>query len=167
MGGRGWEFHVESEIHFILAWWTTYDLGNGFPTKHHAILDCFNKEVALREPRKFEIKFLGDKKVELASIISVLKTRKLIKKEHTAYLARVVNTQAIKNDPRSVSIVYVLGCVSRGSECITTKNRNRVYDRSCAWNNTKCLNSLSPGTKWVKGVKELSRPVPLYLTQLK
>lgn len=45
--------------------------------------------------------------MELASIISILKARKMIKKEHTAYLAAyVVDTQAIKNDSRSVSIVY-------------------------------------------------------------
>ena len=58
-----------------------------------------------REPRKFEVKFVGDKKVELASIILVLKARKMIKKRHMAYLAHVVDTQAIKNDPRSVTIV--------------------------------------------------------------
>lgn len=40
--------------------------------------------------------------MELASIILVPKARK---KGHTSYLAPVVNTQAIKNDLRSVPIV--------------------------------------------------------------
>lgn len=51
-----------------------------FLTKYHAILDCFNKEVVLKEPEWFEVKFIGNKKVELANIISVFKAKKLIKK---------------------------------------------------------------------------------------
>ena len=66
-----------------------------FLTKYHAILDSSNKEVVLRDPTNFEIKFIGDKKVKLVGIISVLKTRKLIKKGYAAYLAHVVDTQTL------------------------------------------------------------------------
>ena len=67
-------------------------LGMDFLTKYDAVLDFSNKEVVLRELRKFKVKFVGDKKVELAEIIFVLHTRKLIKKGHTAYLKLVVYT---------------------------------------------------------------------------
>ena len=67
-------------------------LSMDFLTKYHVVLDCSNKEVVLRELGKFEVKFVANKKVELASIILVLKERKMIRKEHTAYLAHVVDT---------------------------------------------------------------------------
>ncbi|KAA0061410.1 Gag protease polyprotein-like protein [Cucumis melo var. makuwa] len=80
-------------------------LGMDFLTKYHAILNCSNKEVVLRDPRKFEIKFVGDKMVKLAGITSVLMARKLIKKGHTPYLACVVDTQPLQTDPSKVPIV--------------------------------------------------------------
>lgn len=55
-------------------------LGMDFLTKYHTVLDSSNKEVVLKESRKFEVKLVGDKRVELASIIFVLKARKLTKK---------------------------------------------------------------------------------------
>lgn len=64
------------------------------------------KNIVLKDLGKFQVKFVGDKNVELASIISMLKVRKLIRKGHTTYLAGVVDTQTIRNDPRSVPIVY-------------------------------------------------------------
>ena len=63
-----------------------------FLTKDHAILDFSNKKVVLREPGKFKVKFVHNKKLELTGIIFVLKMRKLIKKGHTAYLKLVVDT---------------------------------------------------------------------------
>ena len=59
----------------------------------------------MREPVKPEIKFVGDKKVELASLIYVLKVRNLIKKRHIAYLAHVIDTQGVKTNLKSVPIV--------------------------------------------------------------
>lgn len=46
----------------------------------------------LKDPRKFEVKFVDDEKVELASIILIFKARKLIRKGHTAYLAHMRDT---------------------------------------------------------------------------
>lgn len=77
-------------------------LGMDFLTKYHAMLDCFNKEIVLRKSGNYEVKFVGNKKVKLASIISMFKARKLISKGHIAYLASVVHTQAIRKDPRRV-----------------------------------------------------------------
>ncbi|KAA0059915.1 DNA/RNA polymerases superfamily protein [Cucumis melo var. makuwa] len=76
-----------------------------FLTKYYAMLDYSNKEVVLKERENFELKFVGGKSVELANIISVLKVRKLIRKGDTAYLAHVVDTQAVRNDPISIPIV--------------------------------------------------------------
>ena len=80
-------------------------MGMDFLTKYHAILDCSNKEVVLKKPRKFEIKFVDKKKAELVNIISMFKARKLIKKGHTAYLACVVNIQETRRKPRIMPIV--------------------------------------------------------------
>ncbi|KAA0041141.1 DNA/RNA polymerases superfamily protein [Cucumis melo var. makuwa] len=57
-------------------------LGMNFLTKYHAILDCSNKEVVLRELGKFEVKW-----------------------RHTAYLAHVIDTQMVKSDLENVPIV--------------------------------------------------------------
>ena len=76
-----------------------------FLAKYHAILDCSNKEVVLKEQEKIEVKYESDKKVELANIILVVKARKLIRKGHVAYLARVVDTRVIRKKPGSVLIV--------------------------------------------------------------
>ena len=80
-------------------------LGMDFLTKYHAMLGCSNKKIVLTEPGKFESKAIGDKKVKLTSMISVLKAIKLVKKGHTSYLAHVVDIEATRNDSRSVPIV--------------------------------------------------------------
>ncbi|KAA0033013.1 DNA/RNA polymerases superfamily protein [Cucumis melo var. makuwa] len=67
-------------------------LGMDSLTKYHAILDCSNKKIVLRNLENFEIKFEGDKKANLGRIISILKVKKLIKKGHAAYLAHMVDT---------------------------------------------------------------------------
>lgn len=49
-------------------------LGMDFLTQlYHEVLDCSKKEVILRELGKFEIKFVGDKKIELTGIVSGIK----------------------------------------------------------------------------------------------
>ena len=83
-------------------------LGMNFLTKYNAVLDCSNKEVVLKDPKIFQVEFVGDKKVNLARIISILKARKLMKKGYTSYLAHVVDTQALSNNPSKVPIVCSL-----------------------------------------------------------
>lgn len=80
-------------------------LGINFLTKYHTILNYFNKEVLLRDPGKFEVNFVGERKVELASIILVFNVRKMIKKGHIAYRTLIVDTQGIRNDPISLPTV--------------------------------------------------------------
>lgn len=59
----------------------------------------------MKDSRKFEVKFVGDKKVELARIISAFKAMKLIRKWHTGYLTRITCTQVLIREPGSVPIV--------------------------------------------------------------
>lgn len=68
-------------------------------------MDCSNKKAVLKYLRRFEVKFVDDKKMEITNIISVYKVRKLLKKRHTPYLDHVVDTQAERKQPRSVPIV--------------------------------------------------------------
>lgn len=84
-----------------------------FLTKYHVILNYSNKEVVLRNPRRFEVKFKGDKKVKLIGIISVLKARRLMKKRHATNLVHVVDTQASQSDPSRVPIASTLMCFRR------------------------------------------------------
>lgn len=94
---RDYEIRIENVtmridlILFELDEWNVI-LGMDFLTKYHLVLDCFNKEVVLKELGKLEVKCLGNKKVELVSIISVFKARKLLKKRHIAYLSCIVDT---------------------------------------------------------------------------
>lgn len=44
-----------------------------FLTKYHSSMDCSNKEVVFRKPSKVRVKFVGDKKVNLANIILIVK----------------------------------------------------------------------------------------------
>lgn len=80
-------------------------LGMEFLPKYHAILDCFNKEVVLRNPGKFEVNFEGDKEVKFERIISVLHARKRVKKGHTTYLEHLVDTRVPKDNPSRMPIV--------------------------------------------------------------
>lgn len=43
--------------------------------------------------------------MEIVNIISAFKARKLISKGHIAYLAHVMDTQAIRKEPESVEVV--------------------------------------------------------------
>lgn len=86
--------NVTMKINLILFKLDELDviLGMDFLTKYHVVLDCSNKEVVLRDLGRFEMKFIGHKKVKLAGIIYVLKVEKLVRKRHNAYLARVMDT---------------------------------------------------------------------------
>lgn len=69
------------------------------------MVDWFNKEEVLKELVKLEVKFVGNKKVGLASIILTLKAKKLIRKGYTTYLARVMDNLTIRKELESVPIV--------------------------------------------------------------
>lgn len=77
-----------------------------FLTEYHATLDCSNKEEVFKKHGEFEVKFIGDKKVNLANMISIVKARKLlISKSFNTYLSRIFGTRAKIKDPKSVSII--------------------------------------------------------------
>ena len=69
-------------------------------------MDYSNTKVVLKDPRRFEIKFIGDTKVKLSRIIFVLKVKRLVNKGHTTYLECIImNTKAPQNNPSKVPIV--------------------------------------------------------------
>ena len=82
--------NVTLKVDFILFELHELDviLAMDFLNKYHFVVDGFNKKVLLRELEKNEVKFVGYKKVELASRISVLKVTNMIRKGHTTYLAQ-------------------------------------------------------------------------------
>lgn len=74
-------------------------LGIDFLTKYYATLNYSNKEV-LFKAGEFEIKFVGDKKMNLENMISTVKERMLISKDCNGYLAHIVDMKMAKNIPR-------------------------------------------------------------------
>lgn len=80
-------------------------LGMNFLTKYYATLDYSNKEVVFRKQGEFEVKFVGEKKVNLTNMISIFKARKLINKGCNAYLPHIMDTGMVRKDPKSVPII--------------------------------------------------------------
>lgn len=80
-----------------------------FLTKYNAILDYSNKEV-VRDLRKFEVKFMGDKRVELARIVSIQDEK--VNKERAYRLpgtrGRYLNTPKIYDSSRLLVVCKFL-----------------------------------------------------------
>ncbi|KAL4032927.1 hypothetical protein IC575_006010 [Cucumis melo] len=68
-------------------------------------LELQRKEVVFRKPGSVEVFFTGMRKVISRSLISVLKTEKLQRKGHTAFLAHVVVVQRENLRPEDVPLV--------------------------------------------------------------
>ncbi|KAA0036813.1 DNA/RNA polymerases superfamily protein [Cucumis melo var. makuwa] len=71
-------------------------LGMDFLSNHYASLNCHQKEIVFKRPRKSEIIFRGERKILPTYVISALKASKLLRKGCTAYLAHVMDTQISK-----------------------------------------------------------------------
>lgn len=78
-------------------------LGMDFLNRYHEVFDCSKNEV-LREPKKCEVKWVGNKKVGLARIISA-SGKEIVNKEDSAYLAHEIDTELVKWNPKNVPIV--------------------------------------------------------------
>ena len=76
---------------------TFYDfdiiLGMDWLTKHHAIVNCFTKEVEFDVPNQARIVFRGERKIMSTCLISAIKACKMIQKGCEAYLAHVIDTR--------------------------------------------------------------------------
>ena len=98
MRNKAWGYRVEGRLDFVWTRGIGCNLEDEFSFQIPCDVGLLNKEVVLRDLGRFEIKFVGDKKVKLAEIIFVLKARKLIRKWHTVHLVHVIDTQTPQID---------------------------------------------------------------------
>ena len=88
---------------------TFYDfdiiLGMDWLTKHHAIVNCFTKEVEFDVPNQARIVFLGERKIMSTCLISAIKACKMIQKGCEAYLAHVIDTRKTEAKLEDIPVV--------------------------------------------------------------
>ena len=88
---------------------TFYDfdiiLGMDWLTKHHAIVNCFTKEVEFDVPNQARIVFRGERKIMSTCLISAIKACKMIQKGCEAYLAHVIDTRKTEAKLENIPVV--------------------------------------------------------------
>ncbi|WRX31630.1 hypothetical protein QQP08_024117 [Theobroma cacao] len=80
-------------------------LGMDWLIAHRANVDCFRKEVILRNSEGAEIVFVGECRVLPSCVISAIKASKLVQKGHSTYLAHVIDTS--KGEPKLKDVPIV------------------------------------------------------------
>ncbi|WRX10265.1 Reverse transcriptase domain - like 10 [Theobroma cacao] len=80
-------------------------LGMDWLTAHRANVDCFRKEVVLRNSEGAEIVFVGKHRVLPSCVISAIKASKLVQKGYSTYLACVIDTS--KGEPKLENVPIV------------------------------------------------------------
>ena len=68
-------------------------LGMDWLSRHHATMDCFRKEVKLCRLGEPEINFYGVRKILSSSMMSVMRTGKMLRKSYPEYLAYAVEVR--------------------------------------------------------------------------
>lgn len=68
-------------------------------------MDCFTKTLTFKVPNVNEMEFRGKKRVMLNSIISIMTTRRLMRKRCIAYLAYVVDIEKKSMKLNNISIL--------------------------------------------------------------
>ncbi|EOY31685.1 Uncharacterized protein TCM_038736 [Theobroma cacao] len=79
--------------------------GMDWLTAHRANVDCFRKEVVLRNSEGVEIVFVGERRVLPSCVISAIKASKLVQKGYSTYLAYVIDTS--KGEPKLEDVLIV------------------------------------------------------------
>ena len=74
-------------------------------TKHHAIVNCFTKEVEFDVPNQARIVFRGERKIMSTCLISAIKAWKMIQKGCEAYLAHVIDTRKTEAKLEDIPVV--------------------------------------------------------------
>ncbi|EOX94089.1 Uncharacterized protein TCM_003206 [Theobroma cacao] len=109
MTGSGKSFGGEEEFRGDLIPLEILDfdliLGMDWLTAHRANVDCFRKEVVLRNSKGAEIVFVGKCRVLPSCVISTIKALKLVQKGYPAYLAYVIDTS--KGEPKLEDVPIV------------------------------------------------------------
>ncbi|WRX11508.1 Reverse transcriptase domain - like 10 [Theobroma cacao] len=80
-------------------------LGMDWLTAHQANVDCFRKEIVLRNSGGVEIVFVGKRRVLPSCVISAIKASKLVQKGYPTYLAYVIDTS--KGEPKLEDVPIV------------------------------------------------------------
>ncbi|WRX23443.1 Reverse transcriptase domain - like 10 [Theobroma cacao] len=80
-------------------------LGMDWLTAHWANVDCFRKEVVLRNSEGAEIVFVGECQVLPSCVISTIKALKLVQKGYPTYLTYVIDTS--KGEPKLEDVPIV------------------------------------------------------------
>ncbi|CAL2256701.1 unnamed protein product [Prunus armeniaca] len=68
-------------------------LGTNWLAKHHALVDCFWKEVVFRSPGQPEVTFYGERRVLPSFLILAMTARRLLRKGCTRYLTHMIDTR--------------------------------------------------------------------------
>ena len=65
-------------------------LGMDWLSRHHAIVDCYRKEVRFCRPGQTEVVFYGLRKTLTNSIMTVMKANTMLRKSYQGYLAYAI-----------------------------------------------------------------------------
>eukprot|EP00257_Ricinus_communis_P018449 XP_015577169.1 uncharacterized protein LOC107261563 [Ricinus communis] len=74
-------------------------------TKHHAIVNCFTKEVILESANQPSVMFIGERQIVPACLISDVKAPEMVKSSCEAYLAHVIDTRTTNNTIENIPMV--------------------------------------------------------------
>ena len=98
---------VELCVDLLLMTFYDFDiiLGMYCLTKHHAIVNCFTKEVEFEMPNQARIVFRGERKIMSTCLISAIKACKMIQKGCEAYLAQVIDTRKTEAKLEDIPVV--------------------------------------------------------------
>ena len=68
-------------------------LGMDWLSRHHAIVECYRKEVRFCRPRETEVVFYGLRKTLPNSIMTTMKASKMLRKSYQGYQAYVIEVR--------------------------------------------------------------------------
>ena len=80
-------------------------LGMDWLANYRATVDCFRKEVTFRRPSEPDIILCGERRILPSCVISAVSARKLLRKGYPAYLAYVIDTQAVNVKLEDIPVV--------------------------------------------------------------
>ena len=80
-------------------------LGMDWLTRHHAVVNCFNKEVVLESPGQPRVVFYGERRIVPDCLIYAIKAFTLIKRGCEAYLAYVADIESIEKKLENIPVV--------------------------------------------------------------
>ena len=80
-------------------------IGMDLLSRHHAIVDCYRKEVRFCRPRETEVVFYGLWKILSNSIMTSIKASKMLRKSYQRYLAYAIQVRDSGSQLEDISVV--------------------------------------------------------------